>query len=233
MHNISDAIVSVPCGDKRLDPAVCAALLDYALIVMAADGTVRSWSDGAEVIFGYTASEIAGCPLAMLFTPEDQAQGAPAAELATAARRGRAEDERWHMRKGGSRIWVTGTVRALRGGNGEVTGFVKLAREVTTKKFAELSREAQMEREKEARSELERVNVGLQAEGETPARRRGRANAGVDVSGAGRTAGSGAGCYLCPEDGQQNQLLEPGSREDVWVGEAGGDGPQRSRVPAH
>ena len=158
--------MSIPCGDKRLDRAICSALQDYAVIIMAADGTVQSWSEGAEVIFGYTAAEIAGRPLAVLFTPEDQAQGAPAEELATAARQGRAEDERWHTRKGGNRIWVTGTVRALRDGAGEVTGFVKLAREVTTKKFAELSREAQMEQEQQARAELERVNGELQVEGE-------------------------------------------------------------------
>jgi two-component system CheB/CheR fusion protein len=82
VHNVVDLIMSIPCKDERLDPAVCAALQDYALIIMAADGTVQSWSEGAEIIFGYTASEIVGCPLAMLFTPEDQAQGAPAEELA-------------------------------------------------------------------------------------------------------------------------------------------------------
>src|SRR5215831_15993972 len=149
-----------------LDGALSGALHDYALIIMAADGSVQRWSEGAETIFGYTASEMAGRPIAMLFTPEDQAQGAPAEELATAAREGRAEDERWHMRKGGNRIWLTGTVRALQGDHGEVTGFVKLAREVTTKKYAELSREAQMERDHQARAELERVNAELQAEGE-------------------------------------------------------------------
>jgi PAS domain S-box-containing protein len=149
-----------------LDGALSAALQDYALIIMAANGSVQGWSEGAETVFGYTASEMAGRPLALLFTPEDQAQGAPAEELSTAARLGRAEDERWHMRKGGSRIWVTGTVRAIRDDSGEVTGFVKLAREVTTKKFAEMGREAQMQRDQQARAELERVNAELQAEGE-------------------------------------------------------------------
>src|SRR5262245_37007134 len=138
---------------------------DYAMIIMAADGTVQSWSEGAETIFGYTASEMAGRPITLLFTPEDQAQGAPAEELGTAARQGRAEDERWHMRKGGNRIWVTGTVHALRDDYGEVSGFVKLAREVTTKKFAELSREAQLERGQQERLELQQVNAELTAEG--------------------------------------------------------------------
>jgi PAS domain S-box-containing protein len=166
VHKAGDRIVNVPCKDPRLDPAVCVALQDYALIIMGADGTVQSWSEGAETIFGYTTSEVAGCPVAMLFSPEDQARGAPAGELATAAREGRAEDERWHVRKGGTRIWLTGTVRALRDDNGEVRGFVKLAREVTTKKFAEIGREAKMQRVQQARAELERVNTELQAEGE-------------------------------------------------------------------
>src|SRR5215469_8386649 len=166
MQKAGDPIAGLAFPDAKLGQAVCSAMQDYAMIIMAADGTVQSWSEGAEIIFGYTASEMAGRPLALLFTPEDQAQGAPAQELATAARQGRAEDERWHMRKGGNRIWVTGTVRALRDDHGGITGFVKLAREVTTKKFAELSREAQMERNQQARAELERVNAELHAEGE-------------------------------------------------------------------
>ena len=166
MQEAGDPIVGLPFRDAKLSRAVRAAMQDYAMIIMAADGTVQSWSEGAETIFGYTASEIAGRPVSVLFTPEDQELGAPAGELATATRRGRAEDERWHMRKDGNRIWVTGTVRPLRDDNGQVTGFVKLAREVTTKKYAELSRDARMERMQQARGELERVNAELQAEGE-------------------------------------------------------------------
>ena len=156
MPNMHDLPGTVPCQDASLDPAVCAALLDYAVIVMSPDGIVRSWSEGAETIFRYTASEIVGRPLATVFTPEDQATGQPAAELRTAAARGRSDDERWHMRKGGERIWATGTVRSLRDPDGHLTGFVKLAREVTTKKFAELERDAQIEREQQARAEAER-----------------------------------------------------------------------------
>jgi PAS domain S-box-containing protein len=156
VNKAGDLIVSIPCRDEKLEHAVCAALQDYAVIIMAADGTVQGWSEGAEIIFGYTASEMVGRPLAVLFTPEDQTQGAPAAELTGAARLGRAEDERWHVRKSGERIWVTGTVKALRADDGEVAGFVKIAREVTTKKFAELDRDAQIQREQQARVEAER-----------------------------------------------------------------------------
>jgi PAS domain S-box-containing protein len=232
VHNVGDLNVSTPYGDDGLNPAVGIALQDYAVVIMAADGTVNGWSKGAETIFGYTASEVAGCPVAMLFTPEDQAGGAPAEELATAARQGRAEDERWHMRKGGNRIWVTGTVRSLRDGNGEVKGFVKLAREVATKKFAELNREAQIERDQYTRAELERVNADLQAEGErlsVEIRERQRAEE-VAQTLASTLAEQAALLDLAQdaifvlEDGQHHHLLEPGSREDLWMGKAGGAG---------
>ncbi len=156
MPNADDLPGAVPCHDLVLDPAVCEALLDYAVIVTDPDGIVRSWSEGAETIFRYTAQEMVGRPLAAIFTPEDQASAQPAAELRTAANKGRCEDERWHLRKGGERIWLTGTVRALRDSNGTLTGFVKIAREITTKKFAELERDAHLEREQEARTEAER-----------------------------------------------------------------------------
>jgi PAS domain S-box-containing protein len=156
MGDVHDPPGTTTCADEHLEPAVCSGLRYYAVIVMAADGTVRSWSDGAQTIFGYSASEMIGHPLAQIFTPEDQAGAAPAEELSLAVRRGFSEDERWHVRKDGGRVWLTGIVHALRAPDGEVGGFVKIAREVTSKKFAELERDAQMEREVQARAEAER-----------------------------------------------------------------------------
>jgi PAS domain S-box-containing protein len=153
MRDVPDA--STTCADEHLEPAVCSGLRYYAVIVMAADGTVRSWSEGAQTIFGYSASEITGHPLAQIFTPEDRAAGAPAAELSQATRLGFCEDERWHLRKDGGRVWLTGIVHALRAANGEVSGFVKIAREVTAKKFAEIEKDAQMDRERQAHADAE------------------------------------------------------------------------------
>jgi len=61
-----DPIVAIPFRDASLGRAVRAAMQDYAIIIMAADGTVQSWSEGAETIFGYSASEMEGRPLALL-----------------------------------------------------------------------------------------------------------------------------------------------------------------------
>lgn len=44
------------------------------------------------------------------------AQGFDAYELLVARRDSRSEDERWHLRKDGTRVWVTGSIPAIKGG---------------------------------------------------------------------------------------------------------------------
>ena len=49
----------------------------------------------------------------LIFTPEDRERGAPEAEMAKALAEGRAENERWHLRKDGSRFWGSGLLLPL------------------------------------------------------------------------------------------------------------------------
>ena len=57
---------------------------------------------------GQRNAEMLGRPSDLVFTPEDRAAGAPEKERAEARTNGRAEDERWHVRKNGSRFWGSG-----------------------------------------------------------------------------------------------------------------------------
>jgi PAS domain-containing protein len=50
---------------------------------------------------------------------------------------GRAEDERWHIRKDGTRFWASGIMTPIRDEAGNVRGFVKIARDVTERREAE------------------------------------------------------------------------------------------------
>jgi PAS domain S-box-containing protein len=92
---------------------------------------------GAERIFGYTEEEIVGEPSSILFTPEDIKGGAPQRELRMAEQDGRAVDERWHLRKDGSRFWASGFVRPIRDDGGGLRGFAKVARDITERKRVE------------------------------------------------------------------------------------------------
>lgn len=104
---------------------------DYAIITMDEQGRTTSWNKGAEVLFGYSGAEMLGQPLDVLFLPEDRKAGVPADELRRAREEGRAEDERWHLRKDGSRFFCSGVTTPLR--NGDMHGYAKIARDVTVR----------------------------------------------------------------------------------------------------
>jgi PAS domain S-box-containing protein len=104
---------------------------EHAVVCLDPQGTIVGWSPAAELIFGWTAAEVKGKPAAQLFTPEDRAKGFDLQELEVAAHDGRSEDDRWHLRKDGTRIWVTGTVQAIRDDTGALRGYVKMARDRT------------------------------------------------------------------------------------------------------
>jgi len=104
---------------------------DFAVILLDPQGSIASWPGGAKNVFGYEADEVIGQPLTVLFTPEDQAAEASLHEMTTAERVGQAHDDRWHVRKDGSRFWVSGVAQALRDEHGRLMGFAKLMRDRT------------------------------------------------------------------------------------------------------
>lgn len=104
---------------------------DYAIFAMDPSGQVVSWNAGAERLFGYSESEIIGRNAEIIFTPEDRAQGAPQEELTKALQSGLAGDDRWHQRKEGTRLFVSGVVRPMSDDSGKLVGFIKVARDVT------------------------------------------------------------------------------------------------------
>jgi PAS domain S-box-containing protein len=108
---------------------------DHAIFTTDPDGLVTTWSPGAEEIFGWSSDEIVGFPANVLFTPEDRAASVDVLELETATATGCANDERWHLRKDGRRVFMNGTVRPLPADeNGRSQGFMKIARDETERR---------------------------------------------------------------------------------------------------
>ena len=110
---------------------------DYAIYRLDARGRVASWNEGAERLEGYAANEIIGRHFSIFFTPEDAAAGKPAHILKVAGEEGRFEDEGWRVRKDGSRFWSEVVCTAMRDSSGRLTGFSKVAHDVTERKKAE------------------------------------------------------------------------------------------------
>ncbi len=112
-----------------LDSAV-----EYAIILIDDSGRVASWNSGAERLLGYSEGEIVGTDAAIFFTQEDRAEGLPQKERAQSRATGRASNDRWHVRKDGTRFWGSGAIVPLaRGGAG---GFLKILRDRTEERDA-------------------------------------------------------------------------------------------------
>lgn len=135
---------------------VLANVQDHAIITLHLDGTVSSWNVGAQNVFGYSAEEMLGKAVDVLFTPEDREAGRPAEERKLAAVRSCADDTRWHMRKGGVRFFSSGSMEGLRDEEGKLLGYVKVVRDITEQRQNEIEREQLLESERAARLEAER-----------------------------------------------------------------------------
>ena len=141
---------------------------DYAMMILDAGGHIEMWNSGAERTFGYTAEEVLGQYIDIIFTLEDRRRQIPMAEMETAREKGRAADERWHIRKDGTRFYVSGALTPLYDPDGMVTGYVKIARDLTQQRRTEeelrRTNDELEVRVRERTFELAKVNESLRDE---------------------------------------------------------------------
>ncbi|MBA3548676.1 MAG: PAS domain-containing sensor histidine kinase [Nannocystis sp.] len=110
---------------------------DFAFISFDLDGRVVGWSRGAERILDYPQVDAFGMYSGEFFTPEDVARGEDKREFRLAREASRAEDERWHLRRDGTRFWGSGVMTPLLDAQGRLCGFSKVLRDQTATKLAE------------------------------------------------------------------------------------------------
>lgn len=110
---------------------------DYAIIVLDLKGNITSWNKGAEKIKGYTADEIIGKNYRIFYTSEDRKIKLSEKLLNDANTQGKRTYEGWRVKKDGSRFWGSITLTALHGQDGNVSGYLKVTRDLTERKMAE------------------------------------------------------------------------------------------------
>jgi two-component system, cell cycle sensor histidine kinase and response regulator CckA len=110
---------------------------DYAIFMVDPEGRHTTWNEGVQRLLGYDEAEFVGQPGTILFTPEDRARGEHMRELRRAAEDGRASDDRWLVRKDGTRFWATGITTRLNDAAERLMGFSKVFRDRTDEKEAE------------------------------------------------------------------------------------------------
>lgn len=117
--------------DKRRHQLILDSAVDYAIVTMDLTGRITSWNTGAEAIMGWSEDEMRGTLCDAFFTPEDRANDIPATEMGLALSVGKGTDERWHLRKDGSRFWASGEMMPLTDESDVPIGFLKILRDRT------------------------------------------------------------------------------------------------------
>lgn len=106
---------------------------DDAIIGKDLEGTILSWNAGAERMYGYTAAEVVGHPIALL-APPDRPDEIP--DLLERLRRGEGI-RNFHtvrVRKDGSRVDVALTISPIRDAAGNITAASTVARDISARK---------------------------------------------------------------------------------------------------
>src|ERR1700693_2551510 len=136
---------------------------DDAIISKSLDGTITSWNRGAEIVFGYPASEAVGQPMLMLIPPNRVEE-----EFDILARIGRGESvehiETVRLRKDGKTIAISATISPITESSSAIVGASTIARDITDRNQAEDRLAEQTEELSRQAEELLRSQQALEAQ---------------------------------------------------------------------
>ncbi len=147
------AALSTLSENERLK-LLAGSIASHAIYMLGPEGSVASWTLGAEQIMGYPAAEIMEQQFSRFFTEEEQAAGTPAKLLKEASLDGQSGSESWQVRKDGRRFLASLVVDPVRDASGFPAGFTVIARDITGQIAA---REALLESERRFRLLVESV----------------------------------------------------------------------------
>lgn len=110
---------------------------NYAIVLLDMKGRPTSWNAGIRRVLGYEKAEFLQTTAADLYPPDDRQSGAPAADLAEAARRGQFTTERWLLHQDGRRFWGSVSTTSVYDGEGRLLGFARRLRDLSQEKAVE------------------------------------------------------------------------------------------------
>ena len=131
-------------ADARLAAIVQSS--DDAIVSKGLDGTIMSWNEGAERIFGYEAKEMIGSSIFRLIPPERHDEERRVIERVSRGEPiARIETER--IRKGGAKVTIELSISPVRDRSGKIVGAASIKRDVTERRRQEqqLRQAAKME----------------------------------------------------------------------------------------
>lgn len=157
---IRDVTERKKAEELRFQLAAIVDSSDDAIIGKSLDGTIRSWNQGAERLFGYRADEAIGKSITLLQPPGRQAEEPEILRLISRGERVR-PFETQRRRKDGRDIDVSVSISAIHDSRGNVIGASKLARDITERKHAEQALARAKEAAENASRELESFSYSV------------------------------------------------------------------------
>jgi PAS domain S-box-containing protein len=130
MTRTNEASLSRQEVEDRFDLLI-ANVREYAIFVVAPDGTIMSWNPGAERLLGYQSTEIVGQHFSRLFLKEDIASGQPEHEIRASRAHGQSDSLCWHVRKDGTRFWCASTITPLFDEKKSLSNFARVMHDLT------------------------------------------------------------------------------------------------------
>ena len=142
------------------DRARLAAIVESAIVAIVSktpDGRILTWNEAAARIFGYSATEVIGRPMALIIPPERLVEEQ---HILDSVRRGELVPafETLRVTKDGRQIPVSMTVSPIRDASGAIVGASTIARDISERKRSEaLLLAAQAERDTQKQLAEERA----------------------------------------------------------------------------
>ncbi|HND52627.1 MAG TPA: PAS domain S-box protein, partial [Pirellulaceae bacterium] len=149
-HDVTDAEHTLADVSRRLQTVLDAAT-QVSIIATDLHGVINVFNSGAERMLGYRADEMIGkqSPAIIHVASEIQEHGERLSRefgrriegfdvFVELARQGGYEEREWtYVRKDGTRLTVSLVVTGARDGDGNLTGFLGIARDITERKLAD------------------------------------------------------------------------------------------------
>ena len=110
------------------------AVKGCAIFFLDLEGQIISWHTGAKEIYGYHADEITSQHFSCLYPDKDIERDKSEQRLKAVMTEGRLQEEVWHARKDGSRLWARSVMTLLQDEGGNVRGFSGVVHDMTERK---------------------------------------------------------------------------------------------------
>ena len=155
-------ISAASSGRAAIFHLLAESVRDYAIFAQDANGSILSWNQGVKAILGYDEDEFVGKHVSIIFAPEDIEHGEVDDQMREAEITGQALDQKWHVRRDGSRFWADGLLIPLADGDGNLRGYARALRDETRQKQSEDERDEILGRERAARRRAELLRESLE-----------------------------------------------------------------------